>query len=83
RLDPNIPVMSLPTSEKLPPAQASKVISEAPDKIEIMVDKSFFYAKTAGYELFTLVKEKVSEDTEPQWKIGDIAASDKAAWDKD
>jgi eukaryotic-like serine/threonine-protein kinase len=71
----DVPAMSMPTGEKLPPAQATKVRSATASEIRIMIDTSMFYARPHGYECFTVKK------TESDWRIDSIENIDKASWD--
>ena len=65
----------MPTGEKLPPAQATKVLSVGADEIRIIIDMSMFYTRAHGYECFTLKKENGS------WKIDSIESVAQAVWD--
>jgi len=69
------PPLSLPTGEKLPPTQATKVRSAKADQIQILVDTSKFYKKAKGYECFNIKKE------DGVWKIDSIKTAEQADWD--
>jgi len=72
--DGSVPPMTMPTGEKLPPAQATKVRDVKPDEIRIMIDTVMFYTKPRGYECFTVKKE------DGNWKIDRIESVDQAIW---
>lgn len=77
-VDSNIPPLDLPTGEKLPPTQSTKILAVKPDEIQILVDTVLFYDKNPhGYELYVVKKDKGEGGT---WKIDDIKPATAAQW---
>lgn len=76
QIDSSIPALSLPTGEKNPPIQATKVQTVSPEEVKIMVDTNLFFTKPHGYQCFVIKKENDS------WKIADIEQDlKKSDWD--